>query len=318
MESTAAKILLPVEDEIQYIYKTHDKNGKPYRRDGQPRRFAINNKKKGKSSKVRHFNPEDLRAMNKYFKEHEYWCHYLAFVLTCNTARRIGDILPLKWDKLYNPTTGKVRNYLEIVEEKTGKISETFLNSSCRKAIKLYVEKTGYNPAAFNYNAFVFVQPTGTHKGKVLSYSGYDDGLKRAAETIGIEYRIGTHSARKTFGAMTRRLHPNDSDSLQLLQEIFKHSSEETTLRYIGLTQEKEDAYLDDYGRYFDDYVEGDGIFIPQKADPVMTFTTNDVRELIKQCYERGYKDCKKANDNPTASMDAMNDLMALAEGLEW
>jgi site-specific recombinase XerD len=75
--------------------------------------------------------------------------------------------------------------------------------------------------------------------------------LNNAAEMIGlvekdqkgtiISGEIGTHTLRKTFGY---HAYENGS-SLELLMDIFNHSSKSQTLRYIGITEEqKKEVYL--------------------------------------------------------------------------
>lgn len=57
--------------------------------------------------------------------------------------------------------------------------------------------------------------------------------LNRSAEAIGLK-NIGTHSLRKTFGYhYYQRTH-----DISLLMELFNHSSQSVTLRYIGIHQD--------------------------------------------------------------------------------
>jgi integrase len=52
---------------------------------------------------------------------------------------------------------------------------------------------------------------------------------------------IGTHTLRKTFGYHAYQ----NGSSLELLMDIFNHSSKSQTLRYIGITEEqKKEVYL--------------------------------------------------------------------------
>lgn len=55
---------------------------------------------------------------------------------------------------------------------------------------------------------------------------------------------IGTHTMRKTFGYHAYQ----NGTSLELLMNIFNHSSKSETLRYIGITEEeKRGVYLHTY-----------------------------------------------------------------------
>ena len=59
--------------------------------------------------------------------------------------------------------------------------------------------------------------------------------LNDAAAEAGVQENIGAHSMRKTFGYW----HYQQNHDVRLLMEIFQHSSEEVTLRYIGINAEK-------------------------------------------------------------------------------
>lgn len=52
---------------------------------------------------------------------------------------------------------------------------------------------------------------------------------------------IGTHTLRKTFGYHSFQ----NGTSLELLMDLFNHSSKTQTLRYIGITEDqKKEVYL--------------------------------------------------------------------------
>ncbi|MGK0555240.1 tyrosine-type recombinase/integrase [Macrococcus capreoli] len=57
--------------------------------------------------------------------------------------------------------------------------------------------------------------------------------LNRAARNIGLE-DIGTHSMRKTFGYHYYKR----TNDIALLMDLFNHSSQSVTLRYIGINQD--------------------------------------------------------------------------------
>lgn len=60
--------------------------------------------------------------------------------------------------------------------------------------------------------------------------------LNDAAQHVGITDNIGCHSMRKTFGYW----HYYYNKDIHMLMEIFNHSSEEITMRYIGITHEEQ------------------------------------------------------------------------------
>ena len=58
--------------------------------------------------------------------------------------------------------------------------------------------------------------------------------INAACKKAGIEYRVGTHTLRKTFGYH----HYQKFKDVAVLQKIFNHYSPQVTLRYIGIDQD--------------------------------------------------------------------------------
>jgi len=283
-------------------------------KSGKPKRI-VQNKKKGKKSEVYPFEVEDLKKMIDYFTANEAWLHYLLFVISLNMARRIGDTLSLRWEHFFNPATGSFRNeLLEIVEEKTDKLANPLINSACRDAITLYLEKTNCNPADNAYQNPVFLQLSGTGKGNVISADGWRKALKRAAVSVGIEYNIGTHSTRKTFGKISRILHPNDYDSMELLQTIYNHSDTKTTKRYIGLTKDKVNSYFADFGDFYATHIRDGKLFVSESGNPMVTLDIGDLRDILSMAYQMGAENA--GITDPAIHLDAMNEILSLVEGV--
>lgn len=279
----------------------------------QEKRKPIQRSKK--KSEVFTFEIGDMKKIISYFQDHEQWLSYMIFVLSCNMARRVGDTLQLKWIDIFDPATGKYRQNLEVREEKTDKLANPRINQACRDAIDLYIHKTGCCPSNNEFGDPICMQLVGTHKGKVMSYSGYLKALKVAASNVGIEYNVGTHSPRKTFGKMSRMLHPNDYDSMELLQSVYNHSDSKTTKRYIGLTKEKIDRYFDDMGSFFTEYVVGDMEYEEIAKKPIVSMDVNDLRDIITAAYKAGHDNA--ANEDVVAHIEAINTIMAMVEELQ-
>lgn len=314
MNTNTAKIT-PLFPEVDIVEFSRWHKAPKLKKDGTPKEF-VQNKKKGKKSEVYAIEIPDIKKLMDFFYDNGMWQHYLIFVLSCNMARRISDTLSLTWEHFFNPTTGNMRNdLLEIVEDKTDKLANPHINSACKKAVELYIEKTGINPAENDYKDYVFVQTSGNYKGRVITDDGYRKGLKKAASAVGIEYNIGTHSPRKTFGMISRMLHPNDYDSMELLQTIYNHSDSKTTKHYIGLTKQKVNQYYDDMGSFFDEYVTGDKKYSEVAEAPVVNIDVNDLREIIKCAYKSG-ADNAGIND-PAIHIEAVNNILSMVEELE-
>ena len=281
-------------------------------------------KKRGQKSEVFAYDPTDMAKIISYFSENSMWIHYLLFTIQVNSARRVGDLIGytnketgkkmsgLIWSDFFNPENGKLRNEIRsFAEQKTGKLASPMINSAMRDAIALYCEKTGCSPSENNYGNPVFMQLSGTHRGKVLSYSGAMKALKEAAAACEIEYNIGTHSARKTFGAVTKMLHPGDANVMEALQSIYNHSSSAITNRYIGLERKQTDGYASDMGEFFNEYAVA-GKEIPLEiGTPVINVATNDLIDLIQTAFLAG-----KSSDG-TNDIAIMADLMKQIEKMK-
>lgn len=285
------------------------------KKDGTPKKIC-QNKQKGKKSEVYHLEIEDMKKITAYFRDNEKWLCYMIFVLSCNMARRVGDTLSLTWENFFNPVTGQLRvNLLEFAEEKTDKLANPKINSACRSAIQLYLKETGCDPAKENYSVPVCMQLSGNYKGRVMSESCYYKNVKKAAAALGIEYNVGTHSPRKTFGMMNKMLHPGDYDSMEILQTIFNHSDVKTTKHYIGLTKQKVDKYYDDMGDFFEDYIIGDREYQDVSSSFILSLEANDLRDIIKAAYEAGRTNAD--NVDVMVHVDAITQLMAMVDQLK-
>lgn len=250
--------------------------------------YRASNKKRGESSEVFPFKADDLHAMIHALAASESWTVYLLFVLQNNLARRVGDMLSLKWSDFFTASGKRRESVKAFAEEKTGKLTSPRINAAAWDAITLYCDKTGCDPAEGGYSREVFLQLSGTHKGSVITPDGYRKAIKKTAERIGIEYNVGTHSARKTFGAITRELHPNDANTMTLISEHLNHSSEAVTRRYIGLTKSEVDGLIDDFGDFFTRYAVGDETFAEVADKPVIALECADLRDLLRIAFKAG------------------------------
>lgn len=167
-----------------------------------------------------------LEVMKAVLKEGSLrnWC---LFVLGINSGLRVSDIVRLKVSDVYDGK--KVKDRIELHEQKTGKYKSFPLSESAKKALKEYL--ASIQPEQDN---FLFPSRKG---GGPLSRSQVWLILHRAADKAGIRERIGTHSMRKTFGYQAYK---NGVD-VYIIQEMLNHSHPGVTRRYIGLSQDDTD-----------------------------------------------------------------------------
>ncbi len=169
----------------------------------------------------------------------------LLFIFGINVGLRISDILKLKIEDLIKSNFKTVKDYVIITEKKTGKTKKFYIGDIVKKLVENYIKELP-NVDMSNY---VFQSRKG--KNMPITRQRAYRILNDAAEMIGLVERnqkgviisgeIGTHTLRKTFGYHAYQ----NGSSLELLMDIFNHSSKSQTLRYIGITEEqKKEVYL--------------------------------------------------------------------------
>jgi integrase len=104
--------------------------------------------------------------------------------------------------------------------------------------------------------------------------------FNKAAKACDIQYKVSTHSLRKSFGYWIYKTHPYDSDCLLSLQKMLNHSDIQTTMDYIGLTKEKNRKYINEHGNLIRNALEGNTDKI-LKNSPVISLKTEDFGNII-------------------------------------
>lgn len=277
-------------------------------------------KKRGKTEVYPFWYIEDIKGMLDYFKIKEMWHWYLAFNFGLLLGRRVSDTLSFKWSDFFFEN-GRMKDEIEVVEMKTGKITRPYVCGACKEALRLYIEKTGTNPLE-NYNGLILTTKRKSelweNKNKysdeeweklfwdaTQSHSAaYRKQFKIAAEFVGIEYPVSTHSTRKTFGFWSVKLHPYDVTTVDKLQGIFSHSNRNQTLRYIGIAREDEIKLYNDMGDFITDVSNGKKPII--KNSPVIPLKSEDFREILSKCWDMA----KEGEDK----FDGINKLINMAE----
>lgn len=142
----------------------------------------------------------------------------LLFTLGINCGLRISDILTLDVSDVKN------KNYIQVVEKKTGKFKKFPINSKLKPMFEKFTKnRLDEEP--------LFLSKFGNRMERTAAYRIINLSCKK----IGIEGLIGTHTLRKTFGYH----HYQKFKDVVILQKIFNHSSPFITLRYIGIEQDE-------------------------------------------------------------------------------
>lgn len=250
-------------------------------------------KVKDVSTKVDPFHTfEDMKKVLDYFINNEQSHHWLCSCLMVSFGRRVGDTMSLKWCDLYT-ANGKFRKRLvTLKEEKTGKNNGVRLHGFVQECIEEYCELAN-------------IKPLEHYKEKIFSIgtAAYRAALKKAVQEVGLDYEVSTHSFRKFYGNMMYKLHPQDADSIKMVQFMFGHSSEDITKEYIGAIDEKIDKYVEDYSNYLKDCNVGRAVSID--SSPVISIRYNDIRKILQQAL---------ASKNGENDIEIMNQLLSMVE----
>lgn len=169
------------------------------------------------------------------------------FVLGCGLGLRCGDLLHLRTSDVYTPT-GQVKKYVELIEEKTRKRNVCKIPAMAERYLKAYLVEQKF---IINDKTFLFQ----SERNQMLSLKRVYYILNEAGKACGIEGKISTHSMRKTYAIAALKSAENTGSSgetIEMLQEKFKHSDQRITMRYCKAEQGKVDEMSDRVSDYLD------------------------------------------------------------------
>lgn len=161
--------------------------------------------------------------------------NYILFLIGFNTAFRAEDLLQL----LVNDV---IKGFVSIKENKTGKVQNFRMNKELHQEILNYI-----NEFDLKGNDYLFMgqKKKDTYKGKSwkviypITRQQARNICKEVAEAVGIDFRFGLHSLRKTFGYM----YIKNGGNIMTLMKMYNHYAPDVTLLYVMWG--KEDAESD-------------------------------------------------------------------------
>lgn len=171
---------------------------------------------------------------------------YALFIFGIYTGRRIVDLVKLNVrdvafiDKKCRFT---IVDRLRILEKKTGKFVDLLLHPAAKRALSKYLRSRRKEAPSVGalLNEPLFKSQKARKDGQMrITQQHAWRILSNAARICGLNYKIGTHSLRKTFGYM---LYQN-AVNIELIQRLLNHSSPAITLAYIGITQDDMDEAI--------------------------------------------------------------------------
>ena len=84
---------------------------------------------------------QELKDFMNFYEQVQYHPrNQLLLTMGLNTALRISDILSLQWKQVYDLENRSVREHLLLVEAKTGKASNIYLNEKITVQLQKYYQ----------------------------------------------------------------------------------------------------------------------------------------------------------------------------------
>lgn len=155
-------------------------------------------------------------------KKYIYDRNYFMIFLGLNTAFRCEDLLQLRPHDLDG-------GYVRIKENKTKKTQNFRMNAQVYQEVKDYVERNNIAPYDYLFRSR-------QNNGIVAAITRQQAlrVMKEAGKAIGIKYKFGVHSLRKTFGYN----YISKGGNVMTLMKMYNHSSPSTTLLYVMWSNE--------------------------------------------------------------------------------
>lgn len=186
-----------------------------------------------RGQEVKYIKEDDLKKLRLFFLKEEKFIIKSLIDIGVNIALRISDLRMIKFEDI------DCEWNLRIKEKKTQKYKRIKFNSVCIKAIielrenyiKMGIVPTGYLFKSCNRSYLKLKMD------KAISTVSVNRYLKIAQKKLNIDYPIGTHSFRKTWGYIIYK----ETKDIAIIMKILNHSSLKQTMKYIGIEQESID-----------------------------------------------------------------------------
>lgn len=205
-----------------------------------------NNKIAGKDSEVYAFKSRyEIASMIKVLDKHINeasndtqrniaYRNKMLFVIGINVGVRASDLRTLKWSFFFDEHMNMKDSY-KFVPLKTSK-QRKFVKISFNNAVKQIIKAYTSEYPVVSLDDYLFTSRKGSNP---VTVDGMRKIIKEAAVEAGITQNIGSHSLRKTFGFWCWHESSDKNKALVILQQIFNHSSTQTTAKYIGILDEE-------------------------------------------------------------------------------
>lgn len=184
--------------------------------------------KKGTLTTADYFQYDEFKRLVECLaKDNQHLWAFYCLISFC-LGLRASDVRHLKWEDILNK-----RNVV-VTEQKTGKTKGIPIGQNTADRISEMYKKAG-SP---NLDSYIFATERSKDNAPVsLQY------INRLAKQWKRKYKLqignfSSHTFRKTFGRYVYEKRNHSTDALIELNRIFRHQNLQTTLIYIGITDD--------------------------------------------------------------------------------
>ena len=155
---------------------------------------------------------------------------YLFFVLGINVALRASDLLSLKVGDVID-SEGRIRDQIVVLESKRKKRRVIALSDSAVAALEFYFQTHSREER----DRFLFYSQKRPRS--AISRTQAYRLVVEWCEAVDLKGNYATHSLRKTWAYWARKA----GTPIDLIRQALGHSTEQTTLRYVGISRDEID-----------------------------------------------------------------------------
>ena len=174
-------------------------------------------------------DPDKIREIREQLARETDWHGermFLLFEIGINTGLRISDMIRLRKKHVCG-------EWIETVEQKTGKVTRIPLNVNIRQIIQDRCRDM--DPEQLLFPSRILIGSTNDPTMRPITRRTAYNDIRAIADRFNLGDGIGCHTLRKTFGYW----HYKQNRDLEILRQWFNHASQAVTLRYIGMDEEE-------------------------------------------------------------------------------
>ena len=174
---------------------------------------------------------KEIEKIKQYLMGKQDKRDFALFVIGINIGLRCQDLVLLKVSDVSSSRTNIYRT-VQVIEQKTKKLRAFELNDVAVAALRVYLSSL----PNYDENSWLFPSRKSNVGEGHITVDAVRRIIKDFCRELNIHGNYGAHSLRKTFGYWVYISGVQRNPLILVtLQKIFNHSSQTTTMRYIGI-----------------------------------------------------------------------------------